>query len=217
MTVVGYGCPLENVTALSAIGSGFAHEVGNPIAGALAVLQLASRRTREPETREHLANLHGELTRAARMIREVADFTRAEAPGVAVDVNEVVRGALTLARYAHEDVHLLVVFEPSPHVLPLDGGRDALLHVLLHLLMHAYDTAQRETDRLRVVSRAQAGENVVIIERTGRDDVDSGLAPCGCAIAAELGGTVAVEATPDGSCVTLRLPVPARYDAPTLA
>ncbi len=203
---------MESMAALRAIGSGFAHEIGNPVAGALALVQLASRRTREPETRERLANAHDELTRVARIIRELADFTRLDGPVTAVDVNEVVRAALTLARYAHENVPLTVVFEPSPHVLPLAGGRGALLHVLLHLMMHAYETARPDADCVRVVSTARAGENVVVVERTGRDALDAALAPCRHAIASELAGTVVIEATPDGSRATVRLPVPARYE-----
>jgi len=210
------GCALESVATLSAIGSGFAHEIGNPVAGALAVLQLAARRTREAETREHLANAHGELVRVARIVRELADFTRVESPEVAVDLNEVVRAALTLARYAHEQVPLQVVFEPSPHVLPLEGGRNALLHALLHLLMHAYDTASPETDRVRVVSRSETGANVLTVEHTGRHAQGVVLASCSCAIAAELRGTMTIETMPDGSRATVRLPVPPRYDGPTL-
>jgi len=217
MNAGGHGCAVENVTTLGAIGSGFAHEIGNPIAGALAVVQLAARRTREPETRERLASVHGELIRAARIVRELADFTRLQGPAAVIDVNEVAQAALTLARYAHQHVPLTVVFEPSPRVLPIVGDRSALLHVLLHLTMHAYATADPGSDRLRLFSALHGAENLVVVERTGHDGLDLALATCGFIVTAHLGGTVAVEVMAGGSRATLRLPVTLPSESTPLA
>ncbi|HEY2386267.1 MAG TPA: histidine kinase dimerization/phospho-acceptor domain-containing protein [Candidatus Binatia bacterium] len=213
MRVDGTGCPLGNLTALSAIGRGFAHEIGNPIAGALALLQLAARRTREPETREHLANAQDELVRVAHIVHELADFTRLEVPTSVVDVNEVVRAALTLARYANQGLPLTVTFEPSAAVLPLISDRHALIHVLLHLVLRVYEYAEGD-GRLHVASESGDCENRIVVESAPGCPLAMALAPCQDGIAAHFDGTIETEVTASGSRATVRIPVVGRQARP---
>jgi signal transduction histidine kinase len=196
---------LGNLTALSAIGRGFAHEIGNPIAGALALLQLAARRTREPETREYLASAHDEVARVARIVHELADFTRLEGPEGIVDVNEVVRAALTLARYANQGLPLTVTFAPSAAVLPLVGDRHALMHVLLHLVLRAYENAAGGL--LRVTSESGDRETRIVVECSPGFPLETALASCRDGIAAYFDGTVEADPAPPGSRTIVRLPV----------
>jgi len=212
MRVDTSGCPLGNLTALSAIGRGFAHEIGNPVAGALALLQLAARRTREPETREYLAGAHDELARVARIVHELADFTRLEGPEAMVDVNEVVRAALTLARYANTGLPLPVTFAPSAAVLPLFGDRHVLMHVLLHLVLRAYEYAGG-AGLLCVASESGDRENRIVIECSPGFPLATALASCRDGIAARFDGTLEADSRPSGSRAIVRLPV-RRHEAP---
>ncbi len=210
---------------LRAIAAGFANEIGNPLAGVLGVLQLVGRRTREPETRERLASAHAELARVAQIIRELADFTRQVGDAAMIDVNEVLRAALTLARYAHQHAAIDVSFEADPSVRPLVGSRNHLLQVFLHLAMNAYEAMNGGPGRLRVVSERDDAEIVVAFEDTGpgiapdvadrvfdpffttKGSTGLGLFVCRRIVVHELGGRITVDSNADGTRFTVRLPM----------
>jgi PAS domain S-box-containing protein len=216
----------ETLAALRAISAGFAHEIGNPLAGVLGVLQLVARRTREPETRERLASAHVELSRVAHIIRELAAFTRQDGEAAIIDVNEVLRAALTLARYAHQQARVTVAFEPDPGVGPLVGSRNHLLQAFLHLAMNAYEAIGDDEGSLRVTSHAAGNEIRVVLHDTGsgipaqalphvfepffttKGSTGLGLFVCRRIIEDELGGDVAAASEPgDGTRFTVRIPV----------
>lgn len=215
----------EKLAALRAISAGFAHEIGNPLAGVLGVLQLIARRTHEPETRERLASAHGELTHVARIIRELADFTRQDGEAAIIDVNEVLRAALTLARYAHPQARATVAFQPDPRVGPLVGSRNHLLQAFLHLAMNAYEALGDGEGSLRVTSDAADDEIEVVFHDTGagippeamahvfepffttKGNTGLGLFVCRRIIGDELGGDVTAASAPgDGTRLTVRIP-----------
>ncbi|HEY2386534.1 MAG TPA: histidine kinase dimerization/phospho-acceptor domain-containing protein [Candidatus Binatia bacterium] len=157
----------DEVAALRAIAAGFAHEIGNPLAGVAGRLQLIKRRTREDETRESLSDAHAELARIAQGLRELIEFTRPDDETTAVDVNEVLRAALTIGRYAHSHAEVDVSFEPDPHAGLVVGRRHQLLEAFLRLTMSAYETMNGSPGRLRVGSERSCGEIVVVFEHSG--------------------------------------------------
>jgi signal transduction histidine kinase len=215
----------EKLAVLRAIAAGFANELGNPLAGVLGVLQVVARRTREPETRERLVAAHAELARVTQVIRELADFTRLDGEAAVVDVNEALRAALTLARYAHQGAAVTVTFEPDTTIGPLVGSRNHLLQVFLHLAMNAYEAMFDRVGALAVRSRRGDGEIVVVFEDTGpgiaaaaidrlfepffttKGSTGLGLFVCRRIVAEELGGRIAVDGAPGrGARFTVHLP-----------
>lgn len=222
----------EKLAALRAISAGLAHDLGNPLAGVVGVLQLVARRTREEETRERLTSTHVEVSRIARLLRELVDFTRHDGEAGIIDVNEVLRAAMTLARYAHQDARVTVAFEPDPRVGPLVGSRNHLLEAFLHLAMNAYEAIGAVEGRLRVASSLTDEEIVVRFEDTGegisraamqhlyepffttKGNTGLGLFVCRRIVTDELGGTLAAESEPgSGARFTVRLPVRSRMSA----
>ncbi|MBI3770139.1 MAG: PAS domain S-box protein [Deltaproteobacteria bacterium] len=219
----------EKLAALRTISAGFAHEIGNPLAGVTALLQLVARRTQEPATRERLASAHAELTRVARIIRELADFTRQDGESVRIDVNEVLRAALTLAHYGHPHARATVVLEADRRIPPFVGSRNHLLQVFLHLAINAYEAIGDGEGRLRVVSRLGSDEILVVFEDTGsgippqalarlfepffttKASTGLGLFVCRRIVVDELGGTIVVESEPGaGARFSVRLPLQGR-------
>jgi len=216
----------EKLAALRAISAGFAHELGNPLAGIGAMLQLAARRTREPDTRERLQRANASLNQVAHVIRELADFTREDGDVSTVDLNEVLRAALTLARYAHPHVPVTVDFEPDRGVGPLVGSRHHLLQAFLHMAINAYEAVGDRPGRLRIASQARGSENVVSIEDTGagipeaamahvfepffttKGSTGLGLFVCRHIVMDEFDGSIAVQSEHGvGTSFTVRLPV----------
>jgi signal transduction histidine kinase len=200
------------------------------------VLQLVARRTREPETRERLASAHVELSRVAQIIRELADFTRQDGETAIIDVNEVLRAALTLARYAHQQARVTVAFEPDPGVGLLVGSRNHLLQAFLHLAMNAYEAIGDGDGFLRVTSHAAGDEIRVVLHDSGigipaqamphvfepffttKGSTGLGLFVCRRIIEDELGGEVAAASEPgDGTRFTVRVPVRNRSNPRRLA
>jgi two-component system NtrC family sensor kinase len=158
----------EKLAALRAMAAGFAREVANPLAGVLGLLQLIERRTREPETRSRLIEARNELLRAGQIIRELSDFTRADGALGIIDVNEVLRAALTFAKYANEAAPVTVRLDADLQIRPLVGARNHLLQACLHLVMNAYDAMREQGGSLTVHSRQDGEEIVLAFEDSGR-------------------------------------------------
>jgi two-component system NtrC family sensor kinase len=219
----------ERLAALRAMAVGLAHEIGNPLAGVLALLQLAERRTAEPDTRAGLAEARRELTRLGRIIRELTDFTRADDARGTIDVNKVLREVLVFARYAHEATPVTVTLDEDPTIGLLVGRPHHLLQACLYLVMNAYEAMRESGGSLTVRSRRGDGEVVVRVEDTGPGiepeivprifdpffttkpegfGTGLGLFVCQRIVCQEFGGRVDVETAPGaGACFTVRLPV----------
>ena len=219
----------EKLAALRAMAAGFAREVANPLAGVLGLLQLVERRTREPETRTRLVEARNELLRMGQIIRELSDFTRADGALGIIDVNEVLRAALTFAKYANEAAPVTVRLDADLQVRPLVGARNHLLQACLHLVMNAYDAMHEQGGSLTVHSRQDADEIVLAFEDSGRgiapellsrifapffttkpegSGTGLGLFVCHRIVTKEFSGRIEVETEPGvGSCFTVRLPL----------
>ena len=219
----------EKLAALRTMAVGLAHELGNPLAGVLSLLQLAERQTREDGTRARLIQARAELSRIGKMIRELTDFTRSDGTRSVIHVNDVLQEALVLARYAHEGAPVSARLEADPAVRPLTGSRSQLLQVCLHVLMNAYD-AMSETGGTLQVGSQQGGDAIALwFEDSGRgiepdllprifepffttkpegSGTGLGLFVCDRIVTQELGGRIEVESTPGvGTRLRLRLPL----------
>jgi len=220
----------EKLAALRAMASGVAHEIGNPLAGVLGLLQLAERKTRESDTRERLGRARSELLRVARITRELTDFTRAEREEGAIDVNAVLHSAVVFARYAYPAAPVAVECRLDRAVPSLAGSRGHFLQACLHLLMNAYDATLGSGGSIVVSSGVEDRTVVVGIEDSGRGmapDVEArifepffttkdagagtglGLYVCRRIIVEEFSGGIAVDSQP-GVGTRFRLSLPLR-------
>ena len=220
----------EKLASVGRVAAGVAHEIGNPLAAILGLIELVRSGDLEPEeAREFLGRIQAETERIHEIIRELLAFARqgdprAEGVGTlgAVDLRAVVEDAVRLVapRKALGGSTIAVSFaEDLPRVT---GNAERLGQVVLNLLLNAAD-AQAGKGRigievapvpgrgevaLRVVDQGP-GIDAAVAEHLFEPFVTTkppgqgtglGLAVCHTLIA-RMGGTITGSNRPEGGAV----------------
>jgi signal transduction histidine kinase/CheY-like chemotaxis protein len=160
----------DKLKALGTLLSGMAHELNNPLSTIQLSVQLLKRQhALNPSMRARMDVVEEECERAARIIRELLVFARRKPPErKPVDLNEVVRAALTLQapEFDLRGISVATDLGPVPAVL---GDSHQLQQVLLNLFSNATHAMKGTSRRglLTVRSRADDGMVVVEVEDTG--------------------------------------------------
>ncbi len=149
---------VTRVTTLGELAASIAHEVNQPLAAIVADANaslnwLAAPRPDLERVREALEAIAMDGHRAAEVIQRIRQLATKSAPRKdPVNVNDVVRDVLPLARaeLRHHDVSLVLQLAPElPAVL---GDRVQLLQVSLNLVMNAIQAMASVTGRPRILT-----------------------------------------------------------------
>jgi signal transduction histidine kinase len=90
---------MEKMTALGELAMGLAHEIGNPLAGMKAVVQMLEEEPHAPLVREYLARVHAEIDRLSGFLRTFHGFAAPqETHPVACRLNDVLDDVLLWTR-----------------------------------------------------------------------------------------------------------------------
>jgi CheY-like chemotaxis protein len=140
----------ETLRAVGQMASGMAHHVNNLLAVISGRVQLLLGRVQQPEVRRPLEIVQQATFDAADVVRRVLGFTALQpvASGASVDLNDVVREVVELARPRWRDeaqirsVALDVALDLGalPRVI---GDAPALREVVMNLLFNAIDAMQQ--------------------------------------------------------------------------
>lgn len=136
------------LASVGRLSAGVAHEIGNPLAAILGLIELLRDGGLEPdEQAEFLRRIQAETERIHKIIRELLDFSRqADEPTreATADLEEVVEDAVRLVAPQKDLRDVTIerrIAEDTPRVR---GDADRLTQIVLNLLLNAADAIERE-------------------------------------------------------------------------
>jgi two-component system, NtrC family, sensor kinase len=157
----------EKMAAFGLLAAGIAHEVGNPLAGISAVVQMLDRREQDGYTREKLGLVHTQLARIQMILRELIGFSRpASVESGRVNVREVIDEALGIAKYYRGGKTRVIASDVPAELPPLVGVRDQFVQVVFNLVLNAIDATDKG-GTIRVTATADAGAVVLSVADDG--------------------------------------------------
>ena len=149
---------LARVTRLTAMGeltASIAHEINQPLAGAVAnsdacLAWLASQPPNLDEARAAADRTIQAVTRASDIIRGIRSLVKKAAPGKArVDINEVIEETLALTRSEASRNNVSLETELGSQLPPVLGDRVQLQQLVLNLIVNGIEAMSSGDDRMR--------------------------------------------------------------------
>jgi two-component system, NtrC family, sensor kinase len=168
----------ESLAAIGQLVAGTAHELNNPIAGAMSLVQssvetIEGWKTLTENREEILDDLRfslGELRRAGAIIRSLLDLSRqTQTYFESVDMNRAVDDALLVLynQYKDLDVDIKKEYEDLP---PVKGNYANLGQVLINIIRNALQALPEGNGRISLTTRYRVSADAVVIvcRDTGR-------------------------------------------------
>lgn len=134
----------EKLASVGRLAAGVAHEIGNPLAAILGLVELLrGGALSAQESAEFLARIESETERIHRIIRDLLDFSRRDGEDENIDqradIAQVIDDALKLIKpqKASKQVDIRVTIDPA--LGPVAGPPHRLRQVVLNLVLNALD------------------------------------------------------------------------------
>ena len=162
----------ESLAAIGQLVAGTAHELNNPIAGAMSLVEtsvetIAVSEMEEEKKREVLDDLRfsiGELRRSAAIIRSLLDLSRQTQTYVEnVDMNRALDDALRVLHNQYKDLPVEIVKAYDGTLSPVEGNFANLGQVLINIIRNALQALPEGKGRITLTTR-QRGNDAVMIE-----------------------------------------------------
>jgi len=229
----------DRMASLGMIAASVAHEINNPLAYAVAHVDVAQRaieRGRTSKASEVLTTARDGLERVRGIVLDLKTFSRPDAVVSVVDLHEVLDATVALARKQIEARARLVRYNDA--TLFVRANRARLGQVFLNLILNAVEALPEGGAREHVVSlRTYDGDDGTVMAEVGDDGVGIpghllervfepffttkpigtgtglGLAICH-RIVTELGGAITVVPGADGLRTVFRVTLPGEPAGP---
>jgi two-component system, NtrC family, sensor kinase len=143
----------EKMASVGRLGTGIAHEVGNPLGAILGYLALLGRRA-EGQQRELVEAAEREARRIDRIVRGLLDYARPrEAAVQPTDLNRVIRETIELVQTQGHFSGIGIDCELASEDVVVSGDPYQLQQVLVNLLVNAADALSGNSEpRIRLIA-----------------------------------------------------------------
>jgi signal transduction histidine kinase len=154
----------EKMAAFGQLGAGVAHEVKNPLAGILGLVQLLRRKTYEdPELNDGLATMEKETKRCRAIIDNLLRFARQERVGFSsVELGSIVNDAVAIMRHQLALSGVMLEMNVADGLPRVNGNANQLQQVLMNLVLNAQQ-AMNGTPGEVMVEAQPAGDDKIVI------------------------------------------------------
>jgi two-component system NtrC family sensor kinase len=156
----------EKLTSLGQLAAGIAHEINNPLTNASLGIQTLKSKMQDDGFGsvivERLDAVERNIDRASLIARELLQFSRQRVTEfIPVDINDIVRGALTLLQYKLKDIAVQQELSKLPLVL---GDPGKLEQVFINVLSNAVEAMPGGGTVSILTTRTSAGVRVRIAD-----------------------------------------------------
>jgi signal transduction histidine kinase len=127
------------LASIGELASGIAHEIRNPLAGIGAAVEvLAENSGGNGQYGEVAGEIHQQIARLNRTIRDLLEFARPREPEIApCDVHEIIKPMLALVRPDAQKHGVRIVEEFAPDLPPIMADPQQLQQAILNILLNA--------------------------------------------------------------------------------
>jgi two-component system NtrC family sensor kinase len=154
----------EKMSAFGQLSAGIAHEVKNPLTGILGYAQLSKRKVgSDNPLLKNLEIIERETKRCKNIIDNLMKFARAEeAEKSAIDLNEVVRDAVSIVDHQLTINKITLSQTLDPDLPPIMGNANQLQQVLMNFMINAQQAMNGKPGKVKIGTRRLNGNKVVI-------------------------------------------------------
>lgn len=160
---------INRVTTMGELAASLAHEVSQPITGALTNANVCLRRLDHDQPdldqlRTAVARMVRDAQRAAEILRRIrSQFERGNLDREVLDVNEINRGTVALLRDQAARYNISVRTELATDLPQIAGDRVQLQQVAMNLIVNSIEAMKNVEGIREVVVKSQRVENDILV------------------------------------------------------